>query len=90
MIAGLQAAAVLAKLGAIATKIGIDILAAIPGGVQPDEAEALARKALSGEDIKIKVKGVDVLDDVAQGHLAAAIARVVSLTGSALAPKGGE
>lgn len=48
------------------------------GDITPDEAEALAREASAelGDLIKVKIKGVDLVDDDAQADLAAFLGRV--------------
>jgi hypothetical protein len=46
------------------------------GDFTPDEAEAEAAKLLSGEDLKVKVSGEDVLDAKAQDYLVRGLARV--------------
>ena len=49
----------------------------------PDEAEAVAVKLLSGEDLKVKVKGVDIVDDKAQEYLVRGLARVLAASAQA-------
>ena len=71
-----QATVALARVGAILVKVGVDVMAAIPGGISPDEAEAIARKSLDGEDIRVMVKGEDIIDDQAQAALATFLAKV--------------
>lgn len=48
-----------------------------------DEAEAEAVKLLSGEDLKVKVAGTDVLDSKAQEYLVRGLARVLASAAAA-------
>ncbi len=74
---GFQVGILIAKIAALAPSLVVKIMEVIPDGVTADEAEALAVQALGGEDIKIMIKGTDVLDDETQAHLLAFVARAV-------------
>lgn len=58
--------------------IAAGLLPKLDGGLSAEEAEALAVQ-LSKEagDLKVKVKGQDIVDDKAQEHFAAGVGRVV-------------
>lgn len=58
------------------------------GHLDPDTAEATARAASAeaGDLLKLKVKGVDVVDEDAQADLAAFVARVTVALVEALRP----
>ncbi len=53
------------------------------GDFTPDEAEAEAARLLSGEDLKVKVSGDDVLDAKAQDLLVRGLARVAAAVAKA-------
>lgn len=76
MKAGFQGGVALAKIGGLAIKVGADVMAALPDGVSAEEAEKIAVDAIADEDLRVMVKGVDVLDERAQELLAAFLARV--------------
>lgn len=67
-----------AALGPHVISIGTKVVSSLTGGVTADEAQALAEGASAeAGDIKVKVKGVDIVDDEAQKLLAGFIGRVV-------------
>ena len=62
---------------AIGTKVAGDLA---DGKITPDEAESLAGSASSdaGDMVKVRVHGVDIVDDAAQEHLAKFVGRVTA------------
>jgi hypothetical protein len=88
LLQGIQVGAALAKIGGVAVSIGTKLFAALPGGITADEAEAIAVAELAGEDIKIKINGIDVIDEGAEKHFEAALARVARNITHALTHKG--
>lgn len=90
MKTSLQFGVLIAKIAALAPALVGKVLAVIPDGVSADEAEALAVEALGGEDIRVMIRGVDVLDDETQAHLVAFVARAVrNVIAAATGPKAG-
>lgn len=75
MKANIEAGVALAKIGAIALNVGMKVMSALPGGITAEEAEQIALAAIGDEDIKIKVRGVDVMDAETQGYFVKGIAR---------------
>lgn len=77
-----------AKLAALVPAVLAKVLSVLPDGVTADEAEAIALTALDGEDIKILIRGIDVLDDESERHLIAFTARTVrNIVVAATGPK---
>lgn len=65
------------KLVDVLASAGETILEAIGDRkVTANEAETLASRALRNENIKLRVKGRDVIDDQTQDHLVRAFARI--------------
>jgi hypothetical protein len=88
MKTSLQLGVLIAKIAALAPALVGKVLSVIPDGVSADEAEALAVEALGGEDIRVMIRGVDVLDDETQAHLVAFVARAVrNVIDAATGPK---
>lgn len=88
MKTSLQVGVLLAKIAALAPSLIAKVLSVIPDGVSADEAEALAVAALGGEDIRVMIRGVDVLDDETQAHLVSFVARAVrNVIAAATGPK---
>ncbi len=81
----LQVGAALAKLGPLILSVVMDVVSAIPDGITADEAESIAVNAFGGEDFKIAVKGVDIIDDETQAALLKAVARIARNLVSAVA-----
>lgn len=75
LAAGLQIGTALAKLGPVLVGVATKVIAALPGGISADEAEAVAASAFEGEDVKVTVRGVDVIDTETQAYLVKALAR---------------
>lgn len=86
MKGSLQATVALAKVGGLVITVGTRVLAALDDGISADEAEDIALAAFEGEDLSVRVKGADILDDVAQAHLIAAVARLARNVVAALSP----
>jgi hypothetical protein len=81
----LQIGAALAKLGPMLMSVVTQVIAAIPGGITADEAEKIATQALADEDLKIMVKGVDIIDPETQEALLTVVARIARNVVSAVA-----
>jgi hypothetical protein len=74
----------LGSLASFVPQIANEVADAIKDGrITADEAESFARELSESRDLRVKIKGIDVLDDEAQAHLAACIARVVATAVSA-------
>lgn len=72
--AGLALAKVLALLPALLGKV-LDAMG--DQEITADEAESLALTALGAEDIRIAIRGVDVLDERSEDYLVGLVARVL-------------
>lgn len=66
----------LLKLAAKLPSLFVAVAEALPEGVTADEAESIALNTDLG-DLKVKVKGHDIIDDETQSMLQAALARIV-------------
>lgn len=72
---GLQIGTAIAKLGPVLVGVATKVVAALPNGISAAESETIAASAFEGEDIKVKVNGVDVIDDETQAYLVKGLAR---------------
>ncbi len=85
----LQAGLALAKVLAIVPGLLSKVLDAMgDSAVTADEAEGIALTALADEDVKILIKGMDVLDDKSEDMLVGLVARIVrNVVAAATGPK---
>lgn len=69
-----------AALPAFLFKLAPRVVKAAEGGLTADEAESLVRDVHREypDVIRVKVAGVDVVDDQAEGHLIRGISRVIA------------
>lgn len=66
-----------AKVAQLALVIGGKVFAASADGrLSAEEAEDLALAAVGEENIRVKIEGIDIVDDVAQDHFVRGLARV--------------
>lgn len=85
----IQILSALAHLGAALPahllQIASAVIKAVEGGVTAEEAEAVAvQVSTEAGDLKVKVKGQDIVDAEAQAHFAAGFGRVVAKVVSVL------
>lgn len=83
---GLTVSAALGKVGSVITRVGYEVIGRVGGGITADEAQDIGLSVLEGENLRVNVRGHDVLDTECEqllGQLVARLARniVVALQG---------